>query len=158
YVATWDPNAHKDWIAERFHDATGRTLRIGGNIELSWYPWFGLSVADLEIGNAEGFSATPFLRADSAVLRVKLMPMLQGRYEIDTVRLYGAAVNLEVNEAGRSNWEDLAGEGGAEEASTGEPVELVNVNLGGVDIRDASLVLDDRLNGVRYEVSGLRAS
>src|SRR5690606_6669400 len=33
-----------------------------------------------------------------------------------------------------------------------------NVNLGGVDIRDASLSLDDRLNGVRYRIDELRMS
>src|SRR5690606_9889490 len=102
YVVTWDPNEHKDWIAERFRESTGRELVLGGELGLSWYPWLGLSVQDLRIGNAEGFGEDPFLSASSAVLRVRLMPILQGRYEIDTVRLYGAHVNLEVDETGRT--------------------------------------------------------
>jgi len=154
YITTLDPNDYKALIADKFRQETGRTLALDGNIAVSLYPWLGIEVNGVTVGNAPGFGEQPFFQAEHAMVRVKLMPLLRQQYEVDTVRLHGAMVNLARNEAGISNWADLV---------KGEPAEssglpLAAVILGGVDIRDAGMVWDDRSTDVRYDITNLMMS
>ena len=57
-VATlyFDPNDFKDELADSVHKHTGRTMEISGNIELSFFPWLGIDVGRLDLGNAPGFA------------------------------------------------------------------------------------------------------
>ncbi|MDT8399865.1 MAG: AsmA family protein, partial [Pseudomonadales bacterium] len=156
YVLTLDPNDHKDWIAQKFQASTGRHLTLAGDIALTFYPWLGLSLNDISVGNAPDFGPEPFFHADLADIRIKLLPLLQERYEIDTVRLHGAKINLAVNAQGVSNWADLLGEPVPETES--KSLQLDKLVLGGVDIREASLTWDDRATDVRYALSHFNAS
>ena len=157
YVSTLDPNDYKGLIAEKFNTGTGRTLTIDGDIRVTIYPWLGLEVNGVTVGNAPGFGDQPFFHADHAMVRIKLMPLFQEQYEIDTVRLHGAVINLAKNEAGVTNWEDMMGAPEPTEAAPADTaaLPLAAVILGGVDIQDASLSWDDRSTGVRYDVNRL---
>ncbi len=150
YVSTLDPNDYKGLIADKFTEQTGRTLTIDGDIRLTIYPWLGMELNGVTIGNAAGFGDQPFLHADHAMVRAKLMPLLKEQYEIDTVRLHGTTINLAKNEAGQSNWSDLV-KGEAREGG----LPLAAVILGGVDIQNASLSWDDRSTGVKYNISNM---
>ena len=44
------------------------------------------------------------------------MPLLNQQYEIDTIELAGAQLNLEINANGISNWSGLAGSASQEPA------------------------------------------
>ena len=99
-VLSIDPNDHKDWIASEFHERTGRTLSLDGDVTVTLYPWLGLEADGVAMGNAPGFGDAPFLRVDYAKVRVKLLPLLRQRYEVDTVRIRGAVVNLAQGRAG----------------------------------------------------------
>ena len=160
YIVNLDPNDHKAWIAEKFQETTGRSLSLDGEISLSFYPWLGIVVNNVSIGNLRGFSDTPLLQSERAEVRVKLMPILNNEYEIDTVRLLGTRINLEVNDAGEVNWENLTTAASNEDGpgSAAESQVLNNLVLGGVDIQNASLILDDRLHDRRYEISNLTAT
>lgn len=156
WVLTFDPNENKDWIAEKFREQTGRELTLGGNIELDIYPWLGINARDISVGNATGFSSEPLLSAGHVAFRIKLLPILSGRYEIDTVTLDGVRVLLEVRENGQNNWASFtAGEASdSSTASTGDSGPLLNnLIIGGVNITDTSLIYDDRFADQRYEVS-----
>src|SRR5690606_7346653 len=43
-VATLDPNDHKDWIASRVKEQTGRGVEFRGDLALTYYPWLGIEV------------------------------------------------------------------------------------------------------------------
>lgn len=154
-VANLDPNNHKAWIADKFSSETGRELTLGGEIGLTFYPWLGISLADVSIGNAPGFGEEPMFSADTAIVRVKLLPLLRQHYEIDTVQLSGARVNLAVNADGSNNWSDLSADGATTTAPAAPApgLPLGNLILGGVAVSDASLQFDDRAAGVRYDIS-----
>lgn len=158
WVLTFDPNENKDWIAQKFREQTGRELVLGGDVSLSIYPWLGIEANDIAVGNAVGFSADPLFSARHVATRIKLMPLISGRYEIDTVRLDGVRVLLEVAGNGQNNWASLAGAGGADgEAASGGGgggnALLGNLVIGGVSITDAGVIYDDRFANVHYEVS-----
>ncbi|MGV3592726.1 MAG: AsmA family protein [Gammaproteobacteria bacterium] len=157
YVLTFDPNEHKEWIADNFRESTGRELVLGGDVEWTLYPWLGITANDVSVGNAPGFSATPLVQAQHLAARIKLMPLLGGEYEIDTVRLLGAHVNLEVRGDGTNNWTLGDAGAGAEadeaDAESDAGFSVPNFVIGGVDIQDAALTYDDQQTNTHYEVS-----
>lgn len=156
YIANFDPNQNKDWIAQKFNEATGRTIIFGGDIDLTFYPWLGVILNDVSISNAEGFSDGPFLQAAHAAVRIKLMPLLNNEYEIDTVRLDGVKVNLEVAGNGDNNWSDLAGgDTTTEQSSDSDGALPGKLIIGGVDIRDTSIMYDDRNANTHYELNNV---
>ncbi|MDR0780469.1 MAG: AsmA family protein, partial [Pseudomonadales bacterium] len=157
YLLSFDPNQNKALIASKFKEATGRTLALDGPITLSYYPWFGLSLDQVSISNADGFSAAPLLHANHLAARVKLLPLLSKSIEIDTVHVDGLALNLEVRGDGRNNWTfgDTAAPNAAPEESSGTSISDIKLILGGVDIRDTSLVFDDQFANSHYQLNNL---
>ena len=157
FVATLDPNDYKDTIAEQVQKETGRQISLNGDIRLSYYPWLGIELNDVTLANPAAFGKEPFLHVDHALVRVKTLPLLQNHYEIDTVQLYGANINLEKNSKGITNWQDLGGgSGGAKKE--GKPLPLSSLVLGGVDIKDARISWQDGSSGARYDIKDLDLS
>ena len=157
-VLAIDPNRHKGWIASRFEAATGRPLSIDGDVAVSLYPWLGFEVNGVGVGNAKGFGDAPLLYVEHARLRVKLLPLLRGRYEVDVVNVRNAVVHLERDAHGISNWDGLAAADESGGAASASPVALQAIALGGVTVENARFTWDDRQAGARYEVSDLNLS
>lgn len=157
-IVSVDPNQHKDWIAARVLEQTGRALSLEGDIAIGLYPWLELEVHGVSLGNAPGFGDGVFLHADYARLRVKTLPLLRNKYEIDTAQVRGARVNLARNEQGVANWEDLAAADEDEAPDQAWPEALSATIIGGVAVEDAMVVWDDQQAAARYEVSELNAS
>ena len=151
-----DPNEHKDWIEARFHKETGREVSLGGPVALTLYPWLGVEAGNVSIANTEEFGAEPFAYLDYVKLRVRTLPLLREEYEVDTIAVKGAVLNLVRNEQGMANWENLDG---VDDTADGRPMlPLAAVALGGVAIEDARITLDDRQAAARYEFSAINAS
>ena len=159
-----DPNDHKPEIIAQVKERTGRDLRIDGDIELSVFPWIGLELGRVELGNAPGFDEPVFASTDKVSIRVKLLPLFSGRLEMDTVSIHGLNLNLARDATGRTNWEDLAragggsgsapsGDGGAGGGKAGEAAAALAI--GGVDIEDANLTWRDATKNQRLEIRSL---
>ncbi|OGT82452.1 MAG: hypothetical protein A3H91_00510, partial [Gammaproteobacteria bacterium RIFCSPLOWO2_02_FULL_61_13] len=151
FAATLDPNDHKDWIISKVQEKTGRKLALDGDIRLSLYPWIDVEVNGLTLANAQGFGETPFLHVDYFNARVKLIPLLKKQYEVDTVKVTGAQVNLARNKDGITNWADLM----KPEAADAKPLPLTAIVLGGVDVQKAQLTWADEVTGAQYKVRDL---
>ncbi len=153
-----DPNNHKELIAREFEKSTGLALSLNGSIDISFYPWLGITLNDFVIANPPGFSDTPLLQAQQAEVRVKLLPMLDQEYEVDTIHLSGARIFLETNAAGESNWSGGAlGTTQSDESSVSDAT-LNKLVLGGVDISNASLIFNDQFNDVVYTLENIDIS
>lgn len=154
-----DPNDYKAQIESQVESRTGRNLDIEGDIGLTVFPWLGIEMGKLTLGNAEGFPGEVFARTDRVSVRVKLMPLLSRRIEMDKVVIHGLTVNLARNAQGRGNWEDLAqpAQAPAGEAapapSGGGGIEALAI--GGLDIREANLTWRDARSGQRFELRDL---
>ena len=162
-VTTIDPNEHKGWIEARFQKETGRSISLDGPIAFTFYPWLGVEASEVSIANVEEFGDEPFAYLEYVKLRVKSLPLLREEYEVDTIAVSGAVINLVRNEQGIANWD---GRNGATDAADDEAaakrdkpmLPLAAVALGGVAVEDARVTLDDRQEAVRYEVSDLDVS
>ncbi len=159
-----DPNDYREEIAAAVKDQTGRALKIEGDISLTVFPWLGAKLGVVELANASGFKPAVFARTEKVVVRVKLMPLLKKRVEMDTVTIHGLQLNLARDAKGRSNWDDLVARGGeaktdtAAPAGKSEPPALAALAIGGVDLSNASVRWDDAQAGQRYQVSKLALS
>jgi len=150
-----DPNDYKGEVITQVKEATGRDLKIDGDLNLSVFPWFGIETGGLELSNADGFGDQPFAVVKHAAVRVKLMPLLSKQLEVDTIGLEGLELNLIKAKDGRGNWEDLAEADGGEKEKhrktepdgEGHVRLLEELRIGGIDISDARVVWDDREAG-----------
>ena len=149
-ITTIDPNEHKDWIADKFHEETGRSISLDGPVALTLYPWLGLEASGVSITNTGEFGAGPFANLDYIKLRIKSLPLLRAEYEVDTIVVRGADINLVRNEQGIANWDEVKRD---------KPIlPLAAVALGGVAIEGARITLDNQQAAARYEVSDLDVS
>lgn len=158
-----DPNDYRGQIETAVKDQTGRTLAIEGDIRLSVFPWLGLELGRVRLGNAPGFGDTPFAEVGEAQVRAKLLPLLHKQLEVGKLTLRGLRLDLQVDKSGRSNWADLAGGGKAAPAPstkspaapmTGGPA-LASLAIGGLEVSDAQLSFRDANTGAAYAVRNL---
>jgi len=153
----FDPNDHKDFIMTKVAEKTGRDFSLTGDINLTFYPWLGVEVGGMTLGNSSGFGDAPFIHTDQVALRVKLIPLLKSRIEMDTIRIYGAEINLAKNQKGLTNWDDLTGPKKTTEKSQ-KPLKLASLALGGVDIKNAKINWEDQSTGLVYNISNLNVA
>ncbi len=154
-----DPQDIKAELSTKVKEQTGRDLNIPGEVGLSVFPWLGVKLGVVELGNAKGFSDAHFARIEKVNVRVKIMPLLSSRLEMDTVTLHGLSLNLERDKNGHTNWDDLAGKGKAEgsadsgHSDSGEAMGALAI--GGLDIRNANLSFKDVQAGQAFAIKNL---
>ncbi|HEB92026.1 MAG TPA: AsmA family protein [Gammaproteobacteria bacterium] len=160
-----DPNDYRDDITTAVHGATGRELIIDGDLELSVFPWLGLSLGRTRLGNAAGFGDQPMAQVEAVDIKVKLLPLLESQLEMKTVQLHGLQLNLARRADGGSNWDDLTGQPAeitetpsekAPPTSESGPPPLAALAIGGVELSDARIVWDDRQNGQHITIDNLQ--
>ncbi len=75
FLATFDPNAHKERIAALVMQSIGRELKIAGPITLRLVPHIGVGVSKLTLNEARGGEA--FATLESASVSLRLLPLLR---------------------------------------------------------------------------------
>ena len=160
-----DPNDYKPQIEQQVELATGRQLRIGGEIGLSLLP-LGLELSQVELANAKGFDDPYFARIDSMVIKVRLLPLLKQELAIDALSLDGLSVFLQVKPDGVNNWRDLSTTSTAADATipdeaaapateqrTQSPLAALAVN--GIEITNAQVQFSDQSSDQLIQLSQL---
>lgn len=151
----------KDQAVAAVKDATGRDLAINGKVGVSVFPALAVQVADVTLANPPDFAAKDMMRLDALDIRLRLLPLLSGRVEVDSFVLTAPVVALEVDRQGRPNW-TFAAERPAEAKApqpSGEPTAggggLSDIRLGDVRIVDGTVSYADARSGTREEISNL---
>ncbi|MBF0370842.1 MAG: AsmA family protein [Magnetococcales bacterium] len=161
-----DPNDHKEEIAKLVKEQTGRDLVIHEDFSLSFFPWLGVKLGALELGNADGFGPEPFAKVASVGVKVMIMPLIERRVEVDTIILKGLQLNAARDASGKGNWEDLAGGGAPAEAapettpaagdeSSGGASAIAGFAVNGLDISDSGVSWKDATTGDAITLSDL---
>lgn len=156
-----DPNNYRDEISALVKEKTGRDLTIAGGIGWSVFPWLGVEIGAVRLSNAKGFGEEPFAVVDAAQVRVKLLPLLRKQIEMSTVVLDGLHLRLARDKTGRTNWDDLMKVGGTKPAKPEKPaapgggLPVAALAIGGVQIKDAQVLWEDRAAGVTQRIEDL---
>lgn len=164
-ILIFDPNEYKPQISAAVEDATGRQLTIQGDISLSLFPWIGMELGEITLSNAAGFDDVAFAHIDGAEVKLRLLPLLKQEVEMKAVTLRGLRLNLQIDENGKTNWDDLTQPEAttAEQATPPTPTQpgddsqaaqvgLAALAIGGVEITNANVLYDDRSSGARYAI------
>jgi len=126
----------KPRIIEAVRSATGRELRIDGDLRITLVPSVRISASGVHLANASGMTAPDMISIGSLRLEARLLPLLSRRLVIDTLVVEDPTINLESDKAGHRNWEftppaalgeparEAAGEGGG-----GAGIELGDVRV-----------------------------
>ena len=144
-----DPNHYKDQITHYLSQVSGRNLIIAGDIHFTCYPWLGLNISQLQVGNTPSFTEPTFAQVDQAQFQVKLLPLLTKRFEIGQISLVGIQLTLIRQADGHSNWEDLFASPTESESSASTDF-FKRLTINGLQITEGKLSWEDRQTQSRY--------
>jgi AsmA protein len=161
-----DVQHYKPQIEKQVSDATGRPFTLGGELSLSLFPWAGLSLSDLHLGNPAGFEQKDFVSVKSFEVRVKLLPLLSRDVQVKRFILEAPRIVLERGKDGRGNWQGMGKASKEvspeapkkEKPAEGEPLEGLPIKalaVGEFAITDGSVLWIDQLKGERREISAV---
>jgi AsmA protein len=99
-----DVNKFKPEIEQKVAQVTGRNFSIGDDIDLSIFPWVGVKVTNVALGNPEGFTEKQMAAIEQFEVRLKVLPLISRRIEVKTFVVDGPQIVLEKLKDGRVNW------------------------------------------------------
>ena len=102
-----DVKKYKPEIEKKVAEATGRTFAFGEDMDVSVFPWVGVRLTDLHLGNPDGYKEKDMVTVQSFEVRLKVMPLLFKRIEVKTFVLDSPKMYLEKMKDGRANWEGI---------------------------------------------------
>jgi AsmA protein len=156
FIYTFDANNYKEEITELAESVTGRPISVEGDMDISLYPWIGIKINDVTIENTPEFSNKTFATIGQFDVRIKVMPLLQKRLDIDRLVLHRLVANFEINTAGENNWSGVAGLSDADDMKS--EFGLASLSVGAVDLADSSLSWVDVNTGKQFKISKMKLS
>jgi len=102
----FDPNDYKDEIRQLARDKANLELTLKGDIGWSLFPWLGLELTDATLASLST-PDQPFADLRLLGLSVRVLPLLRKEVQMSDIRIDGLNLNLQRDEKGRSNWEDV---------------------------------------------------
>lgn len=146
-AVTFDPNDYKADLVELVKAKTQRTLRIDGDIRLSFWPELG---ADLGRASLSGYqSDAPFVSVGQARVSLAVLPLLRGKMVINELMLTSAQVNLTRDKDGRFNFADLLSPGPATSS------QRVDFDVAGITVKESDIAFRDGMTGNEINVRKL---
>lgn len=162
FISTLDLNSYKEEIQKATHDQTGRDLTINGELDASFFPWFGISIGQVELSNAAGFGSKPFAKMDAANVKVEVLPLLRSQINVQSVELDGLSLDLQRAADGSTNWDDLmqasvststTSDNQITEVEGGAPA-IAALAVGGISIKNANVSWVDMQGGADANLTG----
>ena len=149
-----DPNDYRDTITEIVKDKTGRELIIGGDLSVSVFPWLGVKTQGLSISQPEGIDGF-LLAVESAQVRVKFIPLLSKRIEIDTITLNKPELSLVTLKNGINSFSGLSDTNDTNDQEINESNAAIALVIQGLELTDGTLIWEDQNAGQHYRVNKL---
>jgi len=163
FAYTFDVNAYKQDLQLAVKEKTGRDLDIAGQIEMTYFPWLGMTLSGVTLSNPPSFTQQPFAYIDQAQASVMLLPLLSGDVQLSQINLIGVEANLVKKANGDASWEfpqaheALVHDSSAvtEFANQERKDSVKSLRIGGVDIEQATIRYIDDLAKQNIEVTDL---
>lgn len=143
------------------NDATGRTLAIDGDFELTLFPTLGLKAEQVSFSNPPGSDAANMAQIKSLTAELEIMPLLTGQVKVARFILDQPTVNLEIDEKGNPNWVLGAPDDGAAkkaetaDAAAGGSAPINEISLGDVRLINGTVSYMDKKSGTAQKIEAL---
>jgi len=157
FISSFNPNDFKPQIIQAIKDKQQRTLKLDGDIKLTFIPNLGAKVDHVSL--SEYKSTKEFAAIDSARVSISLFPLLSRQVVVNEVGLGGVKVEIVKRKDGTTNLDDLIGkqEGKIEtEPDTGtKPESKIKFDIAVVKIEKTELSYRDEGTGANYVIKDL---
>ena len=164
-----NPNDFKPDITRLIKEKSGLDVVFDGDLKLSMFPWIGVTTGKLLINDKNdksGLNNSSLMTVDNCDIKVKLLPLLKQKLEVNTVTLDGIKLNLLKDKRGVNNWTDLftvtlpAPATGAtpmpnNQNAISQPM-LAALTVGGFNIHNAEINWQDQQSGQHFELKNLQ--
>src|SRR5262245_27410152 len=111
-----DFNQYRSTIADRVKQATGRDLKIAGDLKVGISLTPTVAVDDVSFANASWGSRPAMATVKRFEAEMELVPLIHGDIRVKRVVLKGADILIETDAKGQGNWP--FGQTGAQPATT----------------------------------------
>jgi len=157
-ASRFDPAWAKQKLVQAVYEQKQRSLRLDGNLELSFYPSLGVKLGKASL--SERNSTQDFATVDSARVSVRLLPLLSRQAVVDRIELDGMHARIVRNRDGSFNFDDLLSKARPAETgkAAGQPkaeTTPVKFDIAGVTITDSTVDLRDDKAGRALTLSEL---
>lgn len=157
---------YKPRIEAEAAKALGRPVTLGGKIEPSVFPWVGVALSDIHLGNPPGFTEKDFVSVGLFEVRIKLLPLLSGEYQVRRFVVKEPQIVMEKRKDGRTNLEGLGGTGAsppaakpekapADKSKTEQSLGIKTLVVNEFAITNGRLLYIDGTDGSRHEIKDL---
>jgi uncharacterized protein involved in outer membrane biogenesis len=155
FLHTYDYNKFKPRIARMVKEATGRELKLGGDIDLALGFSPALVVTDIAFTNASWGSQPQMAKIAELQAQVRLLPLLARNVELRRIGLTGVDVWLETNPDGKGNWEFSVAESPSKRAGG---FKATQINADKIRIQNLNLTFRDGKTGsaTRFDLTDLK--
>jgi len=156
-----DIHKYKLTIEQKVTEATGRSFRMGDDMDLSVFPWVGVKLTDLHLGNPAGHKEIDMISVKNFEVRLKVMPLLSKKIEIKTFVLDGPVIYLEKLKNGKANWEGLGktrskkADKEIKEPSSTKGLPIEGLMVGKFSITNGQMIYVDQGANVKKQISDL---
>ncbi len=160
-----DIRDYKPQLEKKVAEATGRPFSVGDDLNLSLFPWAGISFSDLRLGNTPGFSEKELVTVKSFEVRVKLLPLISKDIQVKRFILNEPNITLVKNKNGQVNWaqpdgakeksaaDKTAKASESEAAESGLPIK--DLTVGEFSIKNGSITWIDHTADTRKEITAV---
>lgn len=149
-------------VVAQVKSATGRDLSIDGKVSVSAFPSLSVQVSNVALSNPPGFQGKDMVRLGALDVRLKLLPILSGKVEVDSFVLVDPVISLEVDRHGKANWVFETAPEAKPQAKAESKTEakeggsgLKDLSLGQVRITNGKLTYIDGKAGTKEEVEAI---
>jgi len=149
-----NPNDYRADIERAVQQRTGRSLHIGGKLDLKLFPWLAISINDVQLGNPASYGQGPFVSVRQASVGVKLLPILRKQLQVSRVTVDGLTANLVSRSDSDNNWKDLSESKGAPRSEASG--SATSASIAGVEITNATLVYRDEAKHTSTTIDHLK--
>lgn len=163
-----DIRDYKPEIEKLITDKTGRPFTIGEDLNLSLFPWAGVSFSDAQLGNLSGFAEKEFINVKSFEVRVKLLPLLSKDIQVKRFILNEPSITLVKNKDGRVNWDPIIPatdktaapkkKETTEAPSVGAGLPIRDLTIGECLLKDGSAFYIDHSAQTRKEITAVNVN
>jgi uncharacterized protein involved in outer membrane biogenesis len=145
FAATFNPNDYKQKVIDIVKEKKDRTLKIDGDIKLTYWPKIGADLGKLSI--SEHQSDKEFASVNSVKVSLAVMPLLKKQLIVDTVYVDGAKANIVKYKDGTTNFDDLL--------SKDEEESDIKFDIDGVNVSNSEVRYTDELQDAKYNITKL---
>lgn len=149
-----ESDAPRQTLEQLLSEKIGRRVVFEANLDFNFFPWLGLDTGPVRVQSAPGSDYENQLVLNNVDFKVRLMSLLRGDLEVDTVIIDSPVLRLD---RGRDGKLDLPFVEDRERDASEEPVEMIfrSMSVSGISVVNATCIYNDEETGNAFNVSGV---